>query len=248
MGATGFEPVTSSASRKRSSPELSAPVPMHARRRPESNRCSSFCRAVPNHSATSPYTCAGRFDPVRPGLGAEDGTRTRDLNLGKVALYQLSYFRVPPHCSVCRIPSGCRSPPYSLGDRLTPRRTESLRATLGLIQSINRPWRRERDRYDHQLGDPVPAGDTASLPTVIDQHHPEFPAIAGIYETRGVDQPYPVPARQPATGEHQPRMASRYGHRNSGIDRRVLSRLQPDGKASIKVKPRIGRVGACGRR
>ena len=24
--------------------------------------------------------------------GAENGTRTRDLNLGKVALYQLSYF------------------------------------------------------------------------------------------------------------------------------------------------------------
>ena len=27
-------------------------------------------------------------------LGAENGARTRDLNLGKVALYQLSYFRV----------------------------------------------------------------------------------------------------------------------------------------------------------
>ena len=26
-------------------------------------------------------------------LRAENGTRTRDLNLGKVALYQLSYFR-----------------------------------------------------------------------------------------------------------------------------------------------------------
>ena len=26
--------------------------------------------------------------------GAENGTRTRDLNLGKVALYQLSYFRM----------------------------------------------------------------------------------------------------------------------------------------------------------
>ena len=25
---------------------------------------------------------------------AENGTRTRDLNLGKVALYQLSYFRI----------------------------------------------------------------------------------------------------------------------------------------------------------
>jgi hypothetical protein len=27
-------------------------------------------------------------------LGAEDEARTRDLNLGKVALYQLSYFRI----------------------------------------------------------------------------------------------------------------------------------------------------------
>ena len=27
-------------------------------------------------------------------FGAENGARTRDLNLGKVALYQLSYFRV----------------------------------------------------------------------------------------------------------------------------------------------------------
>ena len=26
-------------------------------------------------------------------FGAEDEVRTRDLNLGKVALYQLSYFR-----------------------------------------------------------------------------------------------------------------------------------------------------------
>jgi hypothetical protein len=32
----------------------------------------------------------GHFDL----FGAENGTRTRDLNLGKVALYQLSYFRM----------------------------------------------------------------------------------------------------------------------------------------------------------
>jgi hypothetical protein len=35
-------------------------------------------------------------DRVLPdrGLRAEDEARTRDLNLGKVALYQLSYFRM----------------------------------------------------------------------------------------------------------------------------------------------------------
>ena len=29
-------------------------------------------------------------------LGADDETRTRDIDLGKVALYQLSYIRMPP--------------------------------------------------------------------------------------------------------------------------------------------------------
>ena len=41
---------------------------------------------------------------------AENGTRTRDLNLGKVALYQLSYFRVYlPFNKVAR-PSDSRMP------------------------------------------------------------------------------------------------------------------------------------------
>lgn len=31
-------------------------------------------------------------------LGAGDGTRTRDINLGKVALYQLSYSRANFQC------------------------------------------------------------------------------------------------------------------------------------------------------
>ena len=30
----------------------------------------------------------------RQGIGAVDETRTRDLHLGKVALYQLSYYRM----------------------------------------------------------------------------------------------------------------------------------------------------------
>ena len=123
-----------------------------------------------------------------------------------------------------------------------------MRSSLGLVQSINRSWRRERDRHDHQLGDPVTAGDVASLPTVIDYHHADFPAIAGIDETRGVDQPHPVPARQPATGEHQPRVAIRYCNGHSGIDGGVLSRLQPNGKTSVQIKPSIGRMGATGRR
>ena len=53
------------------------------------------------------------------GLGAENETRTRDPNLGKVVLYQLSYFRIFV-CVLC-----CSSPPiakvgiyYPFGARL----------------------------------------------------------------------------------------------------------------------------------
>ena len=49
------------------------------------------------------------------GLGAENGTRTRDLNLGKVALYQLSYFRkyllLIASAKVTKI---CESPNFSV--------------------------------------------------------------------------------------------------------------------------------------
>ncbi len=48
-------------------------------------------------------------------LGAENGTRTRDLNLGKVALYQLSYFRkyllLIASAKVTKI---CESPNFSV--------------------------------------------------------------------------------------------------------------------------------------
>jgi hypothetical protein len=37
---------------------------------------------------------AGRYQTNR-GCGADDETRTRDIDLGKVALYQLSYIRMP---------------------------------------------------------------------------------------------------------------------------------------------------------
>ncbi len=103
MGRAGFEPATSSVSGKRSPPELTARGDWHyhrpksERRRPELNRGTRFCRPLPNHSATSP--CGGPSDLVFTSTkfdrsGAEDGIRTRDLNLGKVALYQLSYFRL----------------------------------------------------------------------------------------------------------------------------------------------------------
>ena len=39
------------------------------------------------------------------GLGAENETRTRDPNLGKVVLYQLSYFRSFPPKTAANIAS-----------------------------------------------------------------------------------------------------------------------------------------------
>ena len=71
----------------------------------ESNRRRRLCRPLHDHSATPPGAAAGasRADPLnekgergalpcKTGAGKE--SRTPDLNLGKVALYQLSYSRV----------------------------------------------------------------------------------------------------------------------------------------------------------
>ncbi len=56
------------------------------RRRPDSNRGSRICSPLPYHLATAPFI-------TRAGARAGNRTRTGDLNLGKVALYQLSYAR-----------------------------------------------------------------------------------------------------------------------------------------------------------
>jgi hypothetical protein len=50
--------------------------------------------AMPPQSGYTTEKGAGQVSgPPWEGSGAEDGTRTRDLLLGKEALYQLSYFR-----------------------------------------------------------------------------------------------------------------------------------------------------------
>ena len=57
------------------------------RRNPESNRGRRICNPLHGHSAIPPSM-----------IGASNEVRTRDLNLGKVALYQLSYTRIIEHC------------------------------------------------------------------------------------------------------------------------------------------------------
>ena len=54
----------------------------------------SLSQDVPIYEKSTLHRCKVLF-------GAENGTRTRDLNLGKVALYQLSYFRnITPYLAV----------------------------------------------------------------------------------------------------------------------------------------------------
>ena len=87
VGDTGFEPVTSSVSRKRATTALIARgrAVRLPRWRRDLNPCTRLCRPLPRLSATPPRR--------RLSLRADNRARTGDLNLGKVALYQLSYVR-----------------------------------------------------------------------------------------------------------------------------------------------------------
>jgi hypothetical protein len=112
VGGTGFEPVTSSVSGKRSPAELTA------RRGGSGNRtrvqgfagpCLSHSAIPPQASPCGPGRCrrAERTVGTRDGfrhLGADDGIRTRDPHLGKVMLYQLSHVRVRPRPASMRQP------------------------------------------------------------------------------------------------------------------------------------------------
>ena len=77
---------------------------MSWRREPESNRPTRICNPVHNRFAIAPQSeqlddapgvqPTKRGSDASPESGAGDEARTRDLNLGKVALYQLSYSRI----------------------------------------------------------------------------------------------------------------------------------------------------------
>src|SRR4051794_10499712 len=125
VGDRGFEPLTSSVSRKRSPPELialagiqlivvvgSAVLPSQSPERTRGGggnrtRVQGFAGPCLRHSATPPSPdgrrrCPGGAPPVRGRSRADDGIRTRDPHLGKVMLYQLSHVRArgarPPCC------------------------------------------------------------------------------------------------------------------------------------------------------
>ena len=88
VGDTGFEPVTSSVSGKRAT---TAPIARVVARGEDGIR-------------TRVYGFAGRCLASRPlhrfrvkPLRADDETRTRDPNLGKVVRYQLRHIRTAPN-------------------------------------------------------------------------------------------------------------------------------------------------------
>ena len=70
------------------------------RRGSESNRRTRSCSPLHNHSATAPEkieeigSLCSQVGIERLEIGAGNEIRTRDPNLGKVVLYQLSYSRL----------------------------------------------------------------------------------------------------------------------------------------------------------
>jgi hypothetical protein len=82
--------------------------PKYWRRGAESNRANRICNPGHNRFATAPILLAPKTSPASSELtkkgsnqlpfssefGAGKESRTLDLNLGKVALYQLSYSRI----------------------------------------------------------------------------------------------------------------------------------------------------------
>ncbi len=80
------------------------------RRVPESNRRRRICNPLHSHFANPPWhrqstnelyglNDSGKVFTFPDVFGAGKESRTLDLNLGKVALYQLSYSRIAAHYS-----------------------------------------------------------------------------------------------------------------------------------------------------
>ncbi|SPC13192.1 hypothetical protein CO2235_180090 [Cupriavidus oxalaticus] len=68
------------------------------------------------------------------GIGAGDESRTRDLNLGKVALYQLSYSRVQLFAAS---PAGCHARCRTFDNLERETSLELATSTLARLRSTN---------------------------------------------------------------------------------------------------------------
>ena len=113
------------------------------RQETESNRRLRLCRPLHNHFAILPSGCKTEKTQNRTCLktnGAGEESRTLDLNLGKVALYQLSYSRIT--FSDCRTkqttrrPTGSNSPECN-EDLEREKSLELSTSTLARLRSTN---------------------------------------------------------------------------------------------------------------
>src|SRR3954471_17048424 len=68
------------------------------------------CRAASTGVIWLIQRCSEREKVAETRNGAGDGIRTRDINLGKVALYQLSYSRLDETTIFLRAPTTCQTP------------------------------------------------------------------------------------------------------------------------------------------
>ena len=135
-------------------------------------------------------------------MGAEDGARTRDLNLGKVALYQLSYFRTtqePENSrsgragSLGRTVASANLPASAAKAPIPP---GGVREVLGLEPTNG--WHLD----DHQLGDTVARLETDGLVSMVDQEHFDLAPIPGVDQTGRIDQTHPTAAGMAAARKH----------------------------------------------
>ena len=73
------------------------------------------CLPIPPPGQVFPYLLEPhRNEPLR---GAKNGTRTRDPDLGKVVLYQLSYFRISRNFRFLAFPTEIRISLFSLSEK-----------------------------------------------------------------------------------------------------------------------------------
>ena len=152
-------------------------------------------------------------------MGAEDGARTRDLNLGKVALYQLSYFRTT-HSSERRIlyresgslgraTASANLPTGTAEASITPR---------GPGQCVRLRPRDPRNLDDHQLSYPVASLKPDRFLAVVDQQDLNFAPVTGVDQARRVNQPDSAPAGVAAARKHESGVARWNRNRDSGRD------------------------------
>jgi hypothetical protein len=182
-------------------------------------------------------------------MGAEDGARTRDLNLGKVALYQLSYFRTTHNSdrrilyresgSLGRATASANLPTSTAEAPITPR---------GPGQRVRLRPRDPRNLDDHQLSYPVASLKLDRLLAMVDQQDLNFTPVTGVDQTRRVHKPDAAPAGVAAARKHKSGVARWNRNRDSGRDCGSFPGGEDDVVASGQIQPGVTLMRRCRKR